>query len=455
MKSTLLITVFCLFIIGAKSQNLLLNSNLNNTYVNWDNNGQMPEIGGIYPTSAASAYWFENIYGGPSTTNLVSQLLGDACMSQNVCVLKGTTYTVSFKASRRTSFDCVPVPNATIVMRVLGNTSFTMYSEEFRTFSNTVWGWTNVSYNFTIPPGAGDNIVRFSLCGNPDVIGCGVVVDDVTIVPAPSITVNGPSVVAVNMGSDWSVDNVPGTGVTYNWTFPGAVPSTSTLANPTNVQWSSQGPVVVSCVIGNGSCNVVTINKAISVNATLPVNLVSFNAQINNNTVDLNWLTSQEINNDYFEVYRSKNAINWDLIGKVNANAVGNGGATYSLKDAHPAFGVNNYYKLKQVDKNGAYKFSNVVRANLKNGDKQLDAFVYPSIVSSLLSYVVENPKAGRLQVFLSDVSGKRLSQSVEYFTAGTTQKTIDVSKFAQGIYLLTIADETQSFKKSITFKKD
>lgn len=452
MKSILLLTL-SLLAFSAKSQNLILNSNLSNTYVNWDNNGQMPEIGGIYPTSSSSAYWFENIYGGPSTTNLVGQLLGDACMSQNICILKGTTYTVSFKASRRTSFDCVPVPNATIVLRVLGATTSTMYSEEFRTFSNTIWGWTTISYNFTIPAGATDNTVKFSMCGNPDVIGCGVVVDDVTVVPAPAFAINGPAIVAQNTGADFTVGNVPVTGVTYNWSFPGGVPSTSTAANPTNIQWASQGPVVVSCTIGNGTCTVATITKSINVNTPLAVNLVSFNALLKNNTVDLNWVTSDEINNDYFEVYRSKDGITWDAIGKVNAHA-GNTGGAYTLIDANPALGINNYYKLKQVDKNGLYKFSNVVRVNSK-GDKNSDVFVYPSIVSNTLNYVVENSKATKMGVFVSDITGKRLFKATEYFGTGTTQKSINVSTFATGVYLLTVFDENGIIRKSVPFKKN
>jgi len=58
------------------------------------------------------------------------------------------------------------------------------------------------------------------------------------------------------------------------------------------------------------------------------------------------------------------------------------------------------------------------------------------------------------MQVFLSDISGKKVNTSVEYFAAGVTQKSINVSSLASGIYLLSVYDESGSFRKSVTFKK-
>jgi len=67
----------------------------------------------------------------------------------------------------------------------------------------------------------------------------------------------------------------------------------------------------------------------------------------------------------------------------------------------------------------------------------------------------VETPKAVKLTIFVSDISGKRINNTVQNFTNGTTQKSVNVSTLSSGVYLLTVIDEATGYKKSVTFKKD
>jgi hypothetical protein len=450
MKKNLLVFLV-LITFSATAQNFTKNPNLSNAWHDWDNNGCTPEIGGAYPYTG-SPYWFENTYGGPSTTNLVAQAGGGACLVQVLPLIKGVAYSINFKGTRRCEADNPDIPpTLSAVVRAMGTTSFTMYSEVIYTYSNTSFVWHNETQTFTFPIGALDNSVFFSLAGHNIISEFGPILDDITFTPVLPFTVNGPAVAPPNTGTNWAVDNLPATGVTYSWSFPGATPSSSTLANPTNIQWPTTGIKTVTCVLNNGVSDVVTVTKNINVGGTLAVNMLSFNASAKNNTsVDLKWITTDEINSDFFEVYRSKNATDWELVGKTNS--VGVNGGTYSLTDIHPAAGIN-YYKLKQVDKGGAYKFSNVVKINLNA--KNLDVTVYPTIVTSALNYIVESPKAEKLRVLVTDVSGKRIVSTVESFSSGATQKSINTSTLASGVYLLTIIDDSNTFKKSVTFKKN
>jgi hypothetical protein len=150
-------------------------------------------------------------------------------------------------------------------------------------------------------------------------------------------------------------------------------------------------------------------------------------------------------------VLRSRNGVGFEEAGNVNATGFTTG-ATYTFNDPHPYSGIN-YYKLKLVDKSGTYKFSSIIKANLNS--KDVNVLVYPTMVSDMLNYVVETPKAAKMTVQVNDISGKKITNTVEFFATGSTQRSIPVSNLASGMYLLTIADESTGFKKSIIFKKN
>ena len=253
------------------------------------------------------------------------------------------------------------------------------------------------------------------------------------------------SVIGVTSGTVYSTVNYNYTNTTWAFTTENQIFTTGITDAQVYLSFTPLGNL--------DDIGVVLDDITMQVNSVLPINLVSFNTVAKNGAVDLSWATNNEVNSNYFTVYRSKNGVDFTEIGKVNASGLSNG-SVYSLTDAQPSNGIN-YYKLKLVDKNGAFKYSNIVKANLGSLVKTLDVMVYPSIVSSSLNYIVESPKAEKLQVTVSDISGKRVNSSIQSFTNGTTQKTINVSNLASGVYLLTVADETGAFKKSVTFKKN
>jgi hypothetical protein len=442
------------FVCNATAQNVISNPNLNNGYQRWNDNDNLengchPTIGGLYPYSIGSAYWFEDSYGGPTNTNIVSEV--NACMHQRLCLIKGLTYRFSFKAQRRCEAwnpDLPPTLSLEAIVR--GATTFTSYIDNVYTYSNTSWNWSNETMTFAVPLNAVDDSFVVAFTSYNQISEFGAILDDITLVPEPSLTVNGPVAAAVNTATSWNVSNIPASGVTYSWSFPGATPSTSTAANPTNIQWATQGSKTVSCTLNNGSGNVVTITQIINITAPLPISLFAFNAAAKNNTVDLTWTTSNEINNDYFILYRSKNGVNFDEVAKVNAAGI-SAGSTYAFNDANAGTGVT-YYKLKQVDKNGVYRYSGVIKASI--GVKDLDVHVYPTVVNDVLNYVVDNPKVAKLNIIISDMNGKRISAGSANFATGSTQKNVNVSNLSAGVYLLTVIDENYSFKKSVLFTK-
>ena len=92
----------------------------------------------------------------------------------------------------------------------------------------------------------------------------------------------------------------------------------------------------------------------------LPVELISFTANAQEQTVQLVWETASEINNDYFEVRRSVDGINFKKIGEVAGNGNTVEVIRYEFVDQLPVSGIS-YYQLKQVDFDGAFEHSDKI----------------------------------------------------------------------------------------------
>jgi hypothetical protein len=94
--------------------------------------------------------------------------------------------------------------------------------------------------------------------------------------------------------------------------------------------------------------------------AALPVELLDFKAIADDSQVLLLWKTTTETGNDRFEIERSADASDWQMIGKVAGNGTTLEPQTYSFPDYFPLKGLN-YYRLRQVDMDGGFAYSNMV----------------------------------------------------------------------------------------------
>ena len=167
----------------------------------------------------------------------------------------------------------------------------------------------------------------------------------------------------------------------------------------------------------------------------LPIKLLYFTANYNGTTVDLNWSTTTEINNDYFTIERSADAINFEPI--LAKDGAGNSSQTlfYTTVDSSPLNGVS-YYRLKQTDFNGDFAYSKIVSINIKNND----AFQLVNTFNSENNFlnVVVNCGENRLVNFeLYDMTGKKVHSSIENIVGNNQTISIPIAGLSQGIYLL------------------
>jgi hypothetical protein len=109
-----------------------------------------------------------------------------------------------------------------------------------------------------------------------------------------------------------------------------------------------------------GSTYVITLASINAVQTPLPVELIYFEAEVEEIAVQLRWATASEINNDYFQVERSSNGSDFQPVGaKIEGAGTTTEPLTYEFMDTAPLSGIS-YYRLKQVDFDGRYSHSDV-----------------------------------------------------------------------------------------------
>ncbi|MEL6192570.1 MAG: LamG-like jellyroll fold domain-containing protein [Bacteroidota bacterium] len=170
--------------------------------------------------------------------------------------------------------------------------------------------------------------------------------------------------------------------------------------------------------------------------AALPVEWLSFNAFSTNGQVTLSWETASELNSDFFAVERSRERTDWVEIGRVGGSGFSDDVQAYTYTDNKATSGQT-YYRLRQVDFDGQFEYSEVRTVYV---DPQLR--VYPNPVNAVLQ--LELP-AGRWSAKLIDINGREILRRNE---VGTT---LNMQSLAVGIYQLILTnDEGESVIKQL-----
>jgi hypothetical protein len=126
----------------------------------------------------------------------------------------------------------------------------------------------------------------------------------------------------------------------------------------------------------------------------VPVKLTTFVGKANNKNADLMWQTASEKNARLFEVHASVDGKNFKLVGNVKANGNTNVTSTYNFTDVNALTNNNKvYYKLKSVDVDGTFEWSNmvIVAAN-DNNNATIDVYPNPFNNNITLSLVDNTP---------------------------------------------------------------
>ena len=182
----------------------------------------------------------------------------------------------------------------------------------------------------------------------------------------------------------------------------------------------------------------------------IPVELTSFTASVIGSEVILNWSTASELNNHGFEVQRKFDDYNWSTIGFKEGEGTTTEIQVYSFIDrVFENFGRKIYYRLKQVDFDGKYVFTDIVEVELNPVDfALLQNYPNPFNPSTKISW--QSPVGSWQVLKVFDVLGNEVRTLVnEYKPAGSYKVEFDAGGLTSGVYYyqIIIGDNIQTKK--------
>ncbi len=265
----------------------------------------------------------------------------------------------------------------------------------------------------------------------------------------------------------WRISKAAGANLTtatatFHYTSADAVSDFNNLiiakADDENTAWTKEGEGGTGNIAGTITSNSFTSFSIFSLGNNnsgsnpLPVELLSFDATLEDGQVLLEWKTASEINNDFFEIQRSENGNDWTVIGEIDGNGTSNEIISYSFIDEDPIFGKS-FYRLKQVDFDGQFEYSNVVSIdNVFVGNRmQVNLFPNPTSANNINLRLTTANKKNKINIRMVGSMGDiYYSESFEP-TAFDKDMNIRIGKtMTGGIYILIIEQAGKVFKKKV-----
>jgi hypothetical protein len=156
----------------------------------------------------------------------------------------------------------------------------------------------------------------------------------------------------------------------------------------------------------------------------------------------LEWLTSQEIDNDLFFVEKSQNGFNYTVIGQVASKAPGgnsSGDINYQFTDLQPLSG-NNYYRLRQVGKNNLINYSNPAIIPFVLADWTVQ--VYPNPVRNIVNLKIYTSQKEQYVLRMVNMLGQTVLVQPVTAEQGYNAFTINMSVLRKGMYVLLVHNQ-------------
>jgi photosystem II stability/assembly factor-like uncharacterized protein len=253
---------------------------------------------------------------------------------------------------------------------------------------------------------------------------------------------SGAYVITSHSNTGGPTPAVPGSAYTLDdgttWTYVDNLPYGPASFSSWNTGWSSG----VNDVVYKWSSNV------------LPVELTSFTAQAQNQTVILNWVTATELNNNGFEIQRKVLESDFATVGFVKGEGTTTNQKEYSYVDRNLTDGKY-FYRLKQLDFNGAYDYSNTIEVDVRLLDNFTLEQNYPNPFNptTTIGYVLQEKSSTKL--ILMNAIGEEIAVLVnEEQDKGYHSAVLNGKNLSSGIYFYKLqAGNFVETKKMILLK--
>lgn len=279
---------------------------------------------------------------------------------------------------------------------------------------------------------------------------------------------SGTALLTINGGNTWTSQNIGTTDKLNSVVFTNSstiwvVGNNGTLLNSTDlgITWVSSDELTQNNLVSAFFINETTGWVGGSVGTILkyqvdvvPVELISFTAEVNNNNIELNWQTATEVNNTGFDIERSTSDEKWVAIGFVNGYGNSVTPISYSYLDKNMIGGSKYRYRLKQIDLDGRFEYSNEIEIDITPDNFSLfQNFPNPFNPSTTIRYQIANESKVEIRIY--DMLGSEvLTLLNENKQAGTYEVQLNAENLSSGTYVYRItADGFVESKKMILMK--
>jgi len=273
---------------------------------------------------------------------------------------------------------------------------------------------------------------------------------------ATTVTANTTQTITLNWALAPGTYRLMATGMTGNFirenstvTYPIALGSigqvngfvsslTGTVTTSASYYWFYNMLITTGCESTPRTAVTATIDNSMGC-VPFPVNLLSFKGEKNGNINALEWKTATELNNAGFELQRSADGNTFSAVTFIASKAVnGNstGVLTYQFDDIKPING-NNYYRLKQIDKDGKATYSNVVLIRGNRMNQLVVSNLYPNPTKKDATLILNSPAADKVSIVITDVTGRVVFQKAASLITGDNLIQLPISQLGSGTYLV------------------
>ncbi len=197
-------------------------------------------------------------------------------------------------------------------------------------------------------------------------------------------------------------------------------------------------------------------SKASNTNNGLPVKLVYLKATpIDNEFIQVSWLTAVEIDNKGFEVKRSEDGVNFTTIGWIDGNGNTTEPKAYAFDDKDVAANTTYYYKLRQVDFDGKSEETNIVSARITDGEQFTVSDFIPNPTNNSSRLVVNTSLPSTVHVKFYTQLGQQLSSETFNLQPGSNDLNFNVENFSSASYTAVLVAGNNVYSKKLVVAKN
>ena len=221
----------------------------------------------------------------------------------------------------------------------------------------------------------------------------------------------------------------------------------------TNLQWTYNGLTTETVVfIGDESTQIFVDSPTDLedlIGDNLPVELVSFEATAKEEFIQLDWESATEINFSGYELQRSLDGDNFKAISWISGNGIPNQINVYRYKDEDIVFNQNLYYRLKQVDLDGTYEYSDVRVATIRKDGIQLTS-ITPNPTEGQSKLWIEASLESQATIEVFSTTGQLVISRKENILKGLNSFNLDLSLLPGGVYMVIVQQGRERYTNKV-----